>query len=132
MTLRWKPLLVLLTAGFLGGCPQSVPVDVDRASLMPESVARRVVERRLGVGWLERPYLDRLACFRTGVRYVPMEEIRGALYIETETAFYITNYYEITLDCDAAALRVANMTMGDARELTTALVSLGAAIRQSR
>jgi hypothetical protein len=125
---RSTPLLAL----FLAACPQQVPVDLGRAELMPESVARRVVERYLTSNWLDRPYLDLLACFRTGVQYVSMGEIRGAWYVAEERAYYISNFSEIVLGCDNASLRVRNVSQEEARELTAALVSLGATIRPTR
>lgn len=127
---RLAQAVVVAVALLLAGCAQQVPVDVGRAELMPESVARRVVERRMPPGWLDRPYLDRFSCFQTGVRYVRLGDIRGAVYVDAEPAFYVTNYADPSLNCENAALRVTGISIDEARELTIALVSLGAAIKR--
>jgi hypothetical protein len=125
---RAMPLLALL----LAACPEKVPIDIGRAELMPESVARQVVERRLGRAWLQRPYLDLLNCFRGNVEYVSLAEIRSAWYVAHERSYWLGNYTEMGINCNDSSLRLTNVSEEEARELTAALVSLGAGIRPAR
>lgn len=124
---RALPLLVLLA-----GCYHQVAIDVGRAELMPDSVARTVVEQRLGRAWLENPYLDLLACFRSGVHRLPLREVRAVYYVPDERTAYLANWTEVNMDCENASLRVRNISEQEARELAAALVSLGADIRPTR
>lgn len=131
LPVRGKVALAAAMA-LLAGCYHQVAINISQAELMPDSIARRVVERHLGPGWLDRPYLDLLACFRTGVRYVAVSEIRSVFYKPDESAAYLANWVEANLDCELASLRVRNVSEQETRELAAALVSLGASIRPSR
>ena len=127
---RWMAILVLV--GAVAACAERVPVDVDRAQLMPQSVATRVIERYLGAAWLERPRFTIAACFRNDEVILPIGSIRGAVYNAQQRSLFIMNYPDIVLNCDLAFVQVANIPIETAREIATAFVSLGAPIESVR
>ncbi len=121
-----------LTAMLSACAVDKVPVDVSRADLMPDSVARAVVERYLGASWLGRPHVELGNCFRSGNLYMPLSGIKGSLYNPDDRSLFISNYADVEFACDYGWVRVTNVSIEQAREITTALVSLGAGIRPAR
>jgi hypothetical protein len=113
------------------GCATQLTADKQLAALMPESSAKKVLERQLGAEWTNAPYIEQRGncsspVFATKVQ-ISLRDIKGITYNPTlgklflmteraKTKFFYTCIHSIGFNLDEAA----------ATEVTTALTALGA------
>src|SRR5262245_43599882 len=99
--MRPSRLFVLMTMLLpVAACAHApVAVDVERAELMPESAARRVVEKYFGPGWLARPEF-KTGCFQNTDVSLPVSRIRGAVYYPDVQALVLVDRQDVVASCD--------------------------------
>jgi hypothetical protein len=124
----WMPIVL---AALLAGCVQAdqVPVNVDRAQLMPDPVARQVLAKYIKADWVANPY------FVCPDAWVGAQRARGPIssivairYAPAEQKLYISNvpWGGFCQNNVTGWIEVGGLSQAAATELTTALVSLGA------
>lgn len=133
-----KALFFVFSLLLLVGCG-SVPVDSRReASLMPESIAKRVLVKHLGASWVANPrgrYVQGFGqfCGEDGHGDLPFADInvvRSFPHVNT-LMLTKTNWLTAGFPCTQLAHQViGDFSAEDVKDIVDALVSLGARIDQ--
>lgn len=135
-----KLFILTLTMFFFAGCG-SVSVDSKReALLMPEPIAKRVLEKHLGVAWVKRPrgrYIQGFGqfCGDQGYGDLPFSEINVVRSFPDLNVLAITktNWLTAGIPCTQLSHEVNGyFSPEDVKDIIDALVSLGAKIEQRR
>jgi hypothetical protein len=124
-----RALSTLAAAAALAACAQTVPVNVDRAQLMPDPVARQVLTKRISADWVNNPYF---IC-GDGVRVRrPLSSIVAVTYDAAGQTLYICTmpWGAFCQEGVSGWVTVTKVTPDAAKELAGALVSLGASTGQ--
>lgn len=120
-----------LMALALWGCTQQA-INIDRAQLMPEAVARSVVERHMGPAWATSPFV--LGCDKQRIP-ITFRDIRSLEYFADKMdcchhpQLRIQNYPGDFPNCRTdGSYAVYEVSQSVAEEIILALVSLGAPV----
>ena len=126
----------------LAGCTAPLKTDQKLVALMPESVARKVLESHLGTEWTNAPYIEKtgdcVAGFAPGfmkVERVPIAftDIKGINYNPTLGKIYIVTARTQTGPFDTCIQKIGfRVSEGEAAEVSNALKSLGACTSADR
>lgn len=118
-----------LTA-FLTGCIPSEPavVNVNRAQLMPDMAAKRVLEKYIKADWVNNPYFICPDMFGAQRAQGSMTSIVMIRYVPSERELYIGNmaWGSMCQNGRTGWITVNGISQESANEVATALVSLGA------
>jgi hypothetical protein len=132
-----KIILALIVAASLSAC-HAVQVNQERASLMPDSVAREIVVRYTSEEWLKSPWFYRFdqGICGTSKNYLPLNSIKSAGFFGIINRQYslvantnggIIPFAGALGDCGKSGLLIIPSinTSVEAEEFTEALIALG-------
>lgn len=144
----FSSIAIILAVVFLSACASPVAVDKSNLMLMPDRVAQNVISRHFGNDWLTNPYVEASGMFCDKERFrIKISAIIKIVYspsskkitLETggqgiEGALY--SYHPVpafvSLFCDRYHMtyKVSALNESDAKEITEALIGLGANVSQ--
>lgn len=129
-------IMFIVSVGLLAGCAAPVPIDTHLAQLMPDSIARGVIEKRLGTEWANAPFVEkRGSCTSaflgnsfswekesisfTDINIIRYNQSAGKLLVMTEPVISKPFY-------SCIHMKGFEMDKDVAKEVATALKALGA------
>ena len=122
--------LYLAALLLLSGCTTAHVIDTQRARLMPESIAKQVVEKNIGREWLKQPYLWKEALCGGDRLNITLDKIDSARYFASqEQLVLVASRNQIPGLC-THRINIKVSSVDVARETISALHSLGATASQ--
>ena len=123
--------LFFLALFLLSGCATTKHViDARKTELMPESVARQIIDKNIGHGWIKQPYLVREAICGGNRVDINLGEIVSAVYLTSKAQLLLTAKPPYSLIPYACIPRIfiKLSSVDAAKETISALHALGATV----